>query len=102
MHTTREIEQNIFDLAEQFKRHMRKKEYAKAKNCYNTALTVSLFVGLEEDKKLELFGSRDPEIEGMFREKDIQKAVYECDIRRKAEEAAVWDDAQRRYGGFTH
>lgn len=58
MHTTREIEQKIFDLAEQFKRHMRKK--------------------------------------------DIQRAVYECDIRRKAEEAAVWDDTQRRYGGFTH
>lgn len=99
MLTGQEIEQKIFSLADQFKRHMSRKEYAQAKHCYDTAMTVSLFVGLEAEKKLELFGSRqeEPAMEGIFKEKDVQKAVYECGIRRKAEEEAVGEDIRRRY-----
>lgn len=95
-----EIERDIFDLAEQFRGHMRRKEYAQAKYCYERALTVSLFVQLEPEKCLELFGSRqqDPPVEGLFKERDVEKVRYECCVRRKKEEAAVRADAERRYG----
>lgn len=105
MLATNEIERDLYDLAEQFRMHIRNKEYAQAKHCYDTALTVSMFIRMDPEKCLELFGSRqqEPPVEGLFREQDVQKAVYECSIRRKREEAAVRADRERRYGKkFAH
>lgn len=105
MLTPEQIERGIYDLAEQFQGHMRRKEYAQAKHCYEKALTVALFVRLDPEKQLELFGTRkqDPPAEGLFGETDVQKAVYECSIRRQKEEAAVRADRERRYGRpFAH
>lgn len=98
MLTAEEIERDLFDLPERFKGHMKQKEYALAKSCYDTALQVSLFVHLDPDLRTKLFGEREKEIEGMFREQDVQKAVYETCIKRKKEEEAVKRDHDRRYG----
>lgn len=105
MLTGKEIERNIFELAEKFQWHMRRKEYTEAKYCYDRARTVALFIQLDQGKCLELFGSRqeDPPVEGLFREEDVEKARYECSIRRKKEENAVRADGVKRYGkNFAH
>lgn len=98
MLSNKEIEQDIFGLAEQFKSCMGRKDYAKAKDCYDTARTVALFVRLDEGKLLELFGSRQqaPPVEGLFPEWAVQKAYYECAVKRKQEEVRVAEDAEGR------
>lgn len=95
-----QIEKDLFGMPEQFKEHMRRKEYAQAKYCYDTARTVALFVHLEQDKLLELFGSRqtDPPAEGLFPELQVQKAYEECAVRRRREEREVARDRRKRYG----
>lgn len=100
MKTAQEIREGLYDLADRFQIAMKQKHYAKAKHLYDTALTVAAYVDLDETIKTELFGSRhtEPVMEGLFREQDVQRAVYECSIKRKAEEKAVMDDLIRRYG----
>ncbi len=100
MKTAQEIRDGLYDLADRFRIAMKHKDYAKAKHLYDTALTVAVYVDLDETIRTKLFGSRrtEPETEGLFRERDVQKAVYECCIKRKAEEKAVMDDLIRRYG----
>lgn len=85
MLTTAEIERDLFDLPEQFKICMKSKDYPKAKHIYDTAVTVALFVRMDQEQQVKLFGSRqqDPPVEGMFRETDVQKAYFEVSVRRQ-------------------
>ena len=79
--SSEEIRQKLLDLPEHFTIHYRKKEYAQAKKCYDTARTVGVFVGLEEVDMLRLFGSRQDEenpVEGAFNEDMVQKCYLEC------------------------
>ena len=80
MKTIREVEKDIMEKPEHFRVYMGSKEYAKAKNVYETTRTVALFIKLEEAKLIELFGDRaaDPPVEGMFKEEAVQKAFREC------------------------
>lgn len=100
MKTAQEIREGLYDLADRFRIKMKNKKYAEAKHIYDTALTVATYIELDETIKTELFGSRhtEPATEGLFREQDVQRAVYECSIKRKTEEKAVMDDLIRRYG----
>ncbi len=100
MLTCPQIEGKLLELSDKFRWHMGRKEYAQAKDCYDTALTVSLFVQLEPEKRLKLFGSRqeDKPVEGLFREADVLKATEECFRERKKEQDAVTEDLLARYG----
>lgn len=94
MLTAAEIERKLFGQAECFETCMRAKDYPRAKQTYDIARDVALFVGLEEEKRLQLFGTRqqDPPIEGMFKEDDVQKAYYEVAVKRQQEEERVRAD----------
>lgn len=81
MITSEEIRQKLLDLPELFMVHYKKKEYAQAKYCYDTARNVSLFIELEEKDMLLLFGNRQDEehpVEGLFNEEQVQRCYQEC------------------------
>ncbi len=86
MKTEYEIRQSLRQLPEEFKAYLRNKDYARAKWCYDTARTVALFVRLDEREMLELFGDRELEIEGRFREESVQKVYLECIKRNQTSE----------------
>lgn len=78
----REIKMKLRELAERFSHHMRRKEYALAKACYDTAVTAAVFLELDEDFRLELFGERGERgvilRRGLFSEESVLKAMWEC------------------------
>ena len=85
MITESELMHKLYELPEHFNRHMKNREYAEAKHCYDKAVTLCVFLNVPEKIKMELFGNRayiDPEYEdikdGLFREEDVQKAYWEC------------------------
>ncbi len=78
----KKILEKLYLLPEEFKVHMRNKDYVRAKHCYDTALTISVFCQLEDYQKMELFGNRpytdDEPVDGLFREKEVLKAYEMC------------------------
>lgn len=89
MLTATEIENKLFQSADIFRDLMSKKEYIRAKICYDNTRTIAVAVHLDPDKMTQLFGSRqtEPPIEGLFPEYLVQKAYRESMIReRKSEE----------------
>ena len=80
----KQIEKKLFEQAEMFRHHMRRKDYLSAALCVDWAAKVALFVELDEKSKTELFGSReDPDnpVEGLIRESDYLKACEWCIFR---------------------
>lgn len=82
LNSEREIRMKIRELPERFKWHMRRKEYALAKACYDTAVTATGFLKLDEREQTELFGERGERgvilKEGLFKEESVLKAMWEC------------------------
>lgn len=72
----------LFELPELFKVHMKNKAYPQAKACYDTAVTVAVFLELEEEWKDQLFGIRGERgvyiMKGLFNETQVLKAYDEC------------------------
>ena len=100
MLSTTEIEKSLFQSADIFRDLMSKKEYIRAKICYENTRTVAVAVRLDADKMTQLFGSRqtDPPIEGLFPEYLVQKAYRECMIRHRESEAIEDQLRQMRRG----
>lgn len=99
MRSSEDIRQALFDLPELFLVHFRKKEYAQAKDCYDTARTVALFVKLEEKDMDKLFGNRQDEsnpVEGAFNEDLVQKAYLECIKANRTYERKAYPGAPRK------
>ena len=81
------IEQKLYNLAAVFNVHMKTKRYAQAKYCYDKARMMAVEVGLEQEKKDELFGIRGSRgvivKEGLFKEELVQKSYVETCIKAK-------------------
>lgn len=79
---SRALMDKLYALPEQFKYHMSRKEYARAKYCYDTAVTVAVFLELDDSQMQELFGERGERgaiiRRGLFPEEKVQKAYLEC------------------------
>lgn len=79
-----EAKKKLYELADIFKHHYTRKEYAAAKMAYFRAQTVAVFLELSEDELSELFGNRaykDDREElkgGLFNEEEVEKASWEC------------------------
>lgn len=58
MLTEKEIIGKLYEAAEQFRMHMEARRYPQAKHCYETAVNVAVFVGLDEAESQKLFGIR--------------------------------------------
>lgn len=66
-----------------FKHHMMRKEYLDAALCVDRALAVSVFIGLEPEKRAELFGDRQRSepVTGLIDEKQYLKACDWCTFK---------------------
>lgn len=74
------IVDKLYIQPEIFKHHMARKEYLNAALCVDKALAVAGFIGLEEDKRIELFGDRQRSepVTGLIDEKQYLKACDWC------------------------
>ena len=100
MLTSQEIEQKLFQSADTFRELMQKKEYVRAKICYDNTRTVAVAVVLDPEKMDMLFGSRqcDPPVDGLFPEYLVQKAYRESMIRQRQSEETEDQLRQMRRG----
>lgn len=76
----------LYRMPAQFQEQYYAKEWAAAKNTYDTAVKVALFMELTERERNRLFGSRQdyPEhvIEGLFPEEMVDRVYLECVVKR--------------------
>lgn len=76
----------LYRQPERFREQYYNKEWAAAKNTYDTAVKVALFMELPEEERNKLFGSRqeypDHVIEGLFPEHMVNKVYLECVVKR--------------------
>lgn len=89
----------LHDLSELFKTHIKNKQFPEAKYCYDEAVTVAVFMELDEEEKIMLFGERGERgvliAEGLFPEKEVQKAYIECIKRGQTYENKEFEPLQR-------
>lgn len=99
MLTEEELMERLREYGKRFKNHISEKEWDKAKNIYNIALEVSVFMQISKEHMDELFGAytRDdtPLGNGIFRKDDVMRVGLECCIRRNR---AYEDQACRKRG----
>lgn len=76
----------LYRMPDQFKDQYRAGEWPAAKNTYDTAVKVALFMELPEEERNRLFGSRqgypDKVIDGLFPEAMVDKVYLECVVKR--------------------
>lgn len=94
----RQAEKKLYDLPEIFKAHMKCRRYSEAKACYDRAVTIALFMEADEKQKTELFGERGERgviiKEGLFPEREVQKAYEECIKRGQTRENQKYKPVQ--------
>lgn len=80
MLSEKQIEDKLYEQAGLFKHYFARKEYLRAALCVDWTRMVALFVELEEGKRVELFGDRQPDepIEGLINEERYLKACEWC------------------------
>lgn len=81
----KQIMDKLYEQADMFKHYMINRNYEQAKQCYDTALNISVFLQLDEKSMIELFGERGEKGEyiskGLFPEEQEIKA--EDEIRKE-------------------
>lgn len=96
---SRVAERKLYELPDMFKAYMKNRQYSQAKACYDRAVTIAVFMELEEKKKTELFGKRGERgvilTEGLFPEKEVIKAYEECIKRGQTREDKKYEPLQR-------
>ncbi len=88
-----EIIRQLCFLSDEFRVHMRNRQWHRAKAAYDTARTVSSFLQLDTEDRIRLFGSRSyaddhddgPQTEGLFPEQSVLYA-YEQVIRSREQD----------------
>lgn len=75
-----EIEKKLFEQPAMFTHYMSRNEYLEAALCVEWASMVALFIQLDEEKKAELFGDKQPDkpVKGMINEDLYIKACDWC------------------------
>lgn len=91
------IMEKLYMLPGLFKAYMDRRDYAGAKHCYDTAVTVAVFMDLDEKSMTELFGGRGERgqitRQGLFPEESVQAAYWKCIQRNETRE-------KRQYPGI--
>lgn len=76
----------LYDQPDLFKNYIRNKQWPEAKHCYDTLLSVLLFLEADGGMLREFFGERGERgvilREGLLREELVQKAYYEAAVKR--------------------
>lgn len=82
MLNSEQIVDRLRGLPEVFEQAMKDKQYHKAKHCYDTAVTVAIFIEADNSLREELFGIHgdvhEDVKEGRFVDKWVCKAYEEC------------------------
>lgn len=85
MLTAEQIREKLYASAQQFDVAYAKKQYAKAKNIYDTAERVALFVDLPQEDRKKLFMNQNDSDErdaqpvwGAFNQDWVRRAYIEC------------------------
>lgn len=83
MLTEKQIENKLLEQADMFKHHLARKDNLNAALCVDWARLVALFVELDEKRRAELFGDRQPDVpvEGLINEGRYLKACEWCIFR---------------------
>ena len=99
MLTQEEIIQKLYDSGKAFDKAMARKMYAKAKNIYDTAERVALFVEVPQEHMRALFQNQSDSEErnakpewGVFDQDDVKKAYAECIKQNKGFEVKPYDE----------
>ncbi len=73
------IVRKLHDQAFLFRGHMKNRQYRQAMHCYETAMNVAVFVGLDQKERDKLFGVRGEKgqiiVAGEFPENLVIKAM---------------------------
>lgn len=92
----------LYELPQSFRTNMENKDYPGAKNCYDVARTVAVFMRLDEERMNELFGERGERGEiirtGLFPEEKVQRAYLECIKSNMTHEAQKYPGIPGRAG----
>lgn len=80
MLTEKEIEKKLYDQPDMFRHHLSRKDNLNAALCVDWMRQVALFVELDEERRAELFGDRQPDVpvEGLINEEWYLKACEWC------------------------
>ena len=75
----------FLQMPEQFKEAFRRKEWARAKYIYDSAIVIGLFLEVPESIREQVFGSRQHEeiIDGLFPEWMLEQVMRECVIKNR-------------------
>lgn len=91
MLSEKEIMDKLYELPEHFNQYMKNKEYVQAKRCYDKAVTLTVFLDVRPEVKIDLFGNQpykedwEEEKDGLFRKADVLKASADYLKHLKAE-----------------
>ncbi len=79
------LTEKFLELPGQFVEACGRKEWARAKYIYDSAIVIGLFLELPEPLRERVFGSRqhDEAIEGMFPEWMLEQVMKECVIKNR-------------------
>ena len=99
MLTQEQIRAKLYESADQFKSAYMAKQYARAKNIYDTAERVALFVDLSPDDRKKLFMSQNNSddkdakpIWGAFDQDWVRDAYMQCIKANKTFEVKKYED----------
>ncbi|WP_202192983.1 hypothetical protein [Roseburia faecis] len=99
MLTAEQIRDKLYASAQQFEEAYMRKQYAKAKNIYDTAERVALFVDLPQEDRKKLFmdqsdsDERDAQpIWGAFNQDWVRRAYIECIKRNEGFEVKPYEE----------
>lgn len=99
MLTAEQIRDKLYASAQQFEEAYMRKQYAKAKNIYDTAERVALFIDLPwEDRKKLFMNQNDSEerdaqpVWGAFDQDRVRRAYIECIKRNKGFETKPYEE----------
>lgn len=99
MLTQEQIREKLYASAQQFNEAYAKKQFAKAKNIYDTAERVALFVDLPQEDKAKLFMNQSDQEErdaqpiwGAFNQDWVRRAYIECIKQNKGFESKKYEE----------
>ncbi len=75
----------FLQMPEQFQEAFHRKEWARAKYIYDSAIVIGLFLEVPENILEQVFGSRQHEeaVDGMFPEWMLEQVMRECVIKNR-------------------
>lgn len=84
MKNSNEIIKSLYKQAELFRSEVKRKNWPIAKAIYETCRTVAVFVAIDQEKMVDLFG--DGQQAGLFSQANVQKCYYEVAVKRQSED----------------